>query len=711
MASVTSLDKDLRRLRLEKYTPAAANEARAWIEEALGQKLPSSDLLEGLKDGVALCKLVNLGASPPGIRFKQSTMPFVQMENISHFLRACQAPPFNLHQHDMFLTVDLYEQKDPAQVLQCLGAFSRAAHDANPHHFPDPIGHKNRAGGGALSPQTSGYRSPTGLRGRDASIKSSSSSAYGYGARPALTPHKARETTPSGRTSPARSPTVGSSSSPGPVSSWSKREHEGSTAPAWNIAQYGYMGGASQGNLGISFGGMRQITSAGPRVPTLAEKERKRKVEAERQEEADRQRRAQLEAEEKMARQQEERRWEDETQRLREQERQRVEEEKRRWEEQERQWKLAEEKRRQEEDEATAKLDEERKRAKGRSDARLRGQFLSQYQVEQAESESDRRGNTRSEELEKELERARLREEEYERERQTRSSSRPVSEIAAAKPRSRSRHRGASPTPSFPSAVGPKRGQNRNESWTRNDEREYLLNQHGKNSSSSNNNDEQQPVAAAAESQESTLEPTPESPNQHQQSIEIEAQLQMLPRRPLPEPNASPKSKLAGTGERVSARPLPDPANYISSATATTPTQSRTDRFLTTNTPPAQVQARQTYARELGATEERDSEDRRRVQSQVQTKAGGWASKSLLEREMEMERQRQQEWEEAQKETAKAVRPSDGVDGIGGGIGGRWDVGQWSGFTGGDSQNKGSQGIGSVRRQIAGPRPLPGSNR
>jgi hypothetical protein len=96
------------------------------------------------------------------------------------------------------------------------------------------------------------------------------------------------------------------------------------------------------------------------------------------------------------------------------------------------------------------------------------------------------------------------------------------------------------------------------------------------------------------------------------------------------------------------------------------------------------------------------------VQSQEKTKAGGWASKSLLEREMEMERQRQQEWEESQKETAAAVRSGNGVDGIGGGIGGKWDVGQWAGFTGGDSQNKGNQGIGAGRRQIVGPRPLPG---
>lgn len=56
MASVTSLDKDLRKARRDKYTPAAAAEARDWIEHVLGDKLPSSDLLEGLKDGLALCR-------------------------------------------------------------------------------------------------------------------------------------------------------------------------------------------------------------------------------------------------------------------------------------------------------------------------------------------------------------------------------------------------------------------------------------------------------------------------------------------------------------------------------------------------------------------------------------------------------------------------------------------------------------------------------
>lgn len=56
MASVSSLDKDMRDIRLSKYTPQAANEVRTWIEEVLGERLVAGDLLEALKDGTALCK-------------------------------------------------------------------------------------------------------------------------------------------------------------------------------------------------------------------------------------------------------------------------------------------------------------------------------------------------------------------------------------------------------------------------------------------------------------------------------------------------------------------------------------------------------------------------------------------------------------------------------------------------------------------------------
>lgn len=675
-------------------------------------------------------------------------MPFVQMENISHFLRACKSPPLNLQDHDVFLTVDLYEQKDPTQVLQCLSAFSRAAHTANPSRFPDPIGPKR---GSMMSPQSTGPSTPVG-RDRGLSSVSTASSAFGS-QRPVLPAHKTGDSG-SGRWSPTKSPPKSSS----PVSSsWSRREQEGATSPAWNIAQYGYMGGASQGNLGISFGGRRQITSAGPAVPNLAEKERRRKereAEEERQrqemEEEGRRRKAELEAEEARARVEEERRWEDETRRAREEERKKAEEEKKQWEEEERQWKLTEEKRRKEEAEAEARLAEERSRSRSQSSARLQGQFLSQYKAEQEAIKPQKTGDERIRELERELELAREREKQYELERQGRSSSKFVVGAKARGARSRSRPGTTSPP-------------SRQDSWARG-EREFLQTQWNRQQAAPAPRRQDADDSASAPPppiksprplpEPSRALPEPESrptpppriqshntggssrplpdPTAARQSASPEAVRPTPPprikshntggsSRPLPDPTAAasqtaspetsrptppPRIKSHNTGG--SSRPLPNPANYSSPPTAP---QNRTDRFLTNNAAPQQAVAHQTYSRELGATEERDAEDRRRVQSQNKTKAGGWASKSLLEREMEMERQRQQEWEEAQKETAKAVRSGDGVDGIGGGVGGRWDVGQWSGYTGGDSQNKGGTGIGAGRRQIVGPRPLPNPNR
>ncbi|KAL1875203.1 calponin [Diaporthe australafricana] len=680
-----SLDRDLKRLRLGKFTPAAANEARAWIEGILGQRL-SGDLLESLKDGVALCKLINLAVPPPGVKFKTSAMPFVQMENISHFLRACKAPPLNLQEHDMFLTVDLFEAKDPAQVLQCLGAFSRAANKANPSSFPTAIG--PRAAG--LSPQRTGAGgtlSPTPTPGsRPRGMSNSSNASSAYGGRPPLVAAKTGDST-SGRWSPAKSPTANGPKSPS-VSSWSSKANEGATSPAWNIAQYGYMGGASQANLGISFGGRRQITSAGPSVPSLAEKEKRRKAkEAEEQKQRDEEvarRQAELEAEEH-AKREEARRWEEETRRLREVEQRRAAEEKRRWEDEERQWKITEEKRRKEEEEAEKRLAQERSKGRRKSgDSRLQGQFLSQYQAEQTGG-GDESYSNRIKELEKELELARERESHYERERQDRV--RVKSGDAKSRARSRSRPRPASGEPT------------RQDSWAHGDERSALP---------QSRNEYTLPGSPLAQ------RPQP-PPRQHSRPLPDPAVAAAPPAAMVKTHRTGESARSGGTRSRAntaSSRPLPDPKAYSSPSTTPSPQMNRTDRYLASNSPaaPAPPAQQLTYARELGGgTEERDAEDRRRAQTQQRTKAGHMASKSLLEREMEMERQRQREWEESQKETAKAPRGPDGVDGIGGGIGGRWDVSQFAGYTGGDNLNRGTQGIGAGRRQIGGPRPLPGT--
>jgi hypothetical protein len=611
-------------------------------------------------------------------------MPFVQMENIALFLEACRKPPFGLQEHDMFLTVDLYESKDPAQVLQCLGAFSRAANRISPSSFPNPIGGKS--GRGFMSPQNTGAATSMvgggsyGIRGRGQSIASNTSSTFDPTNRPAnsLTPTRTGDSN-SGRWSPTKNGTA--PMSPG-VTSWSKKSDQGATSPAWNIAQYGYMGGASQGNMGVSFGGRRQITSAGPYVPNMAEKEKKRKekeMEEERlrqeAEAEERRRREEQQAEEERARIAEEQRWADETRKAREKERQRAEEEKRKWEEEEQRWRFEEEKRQKEEQEAEARLQEERKRLRGNSDARLRGQFLSQYQAENASQASNGGSHSsRIQELERELELAREREREYERERQAKvghkiledhdRTVRMKEETSKSRTRSRSRPRAPS-------------RKNSDEIW-REDERDYLRKQ----------------WSSQHASEESHPPPPSKSP------------------RPLPEPTPSLPPRM--TKQHTGSRPLPDPAKYAASnpqpPQAIPANQNRTDRYLASNPAPEAAKPKTTYSNEIGGFDsaaERDAEDRRRKQSQQKTKAGGWASKSLLEREMENERLRQLEWEESQKETRGKVSKSDGVDGIGGGIGGKWDVNQWTGYTGGDSQNRGTQGIGSSRRQIVGPRPPP----
>jgi transgelin len=612
-------------------------------------------------------------------------MPFVQMENISLFLRACQRAPFNLQPHDVFLTVDLYENKDPAQVLQCLSAFSRVANQAAPSRFPTVVGPRSRSG--FMSPQGTGTHAVGGNhgnRGRGISNASNASSAYSSVSKTAgsLTPSKTGDSN-SGRWSPTKNSTV--QLSPGSVSSWSKKDDEANTAPAWNINQYGYMGGASQGSMGISFGGRRQITSAAPYIPNMAEKERERKEKESKEEktrlqmeEEERQRRLEQDAEEERARIAEEVRWEEETKNLRGKEKARQEEERRRWEEEERKWKLDEEKRQQEDREAEARLENERRRLRDKHGSRLQGQFLSQYRAENA-IPSGNDESSRIKELEQELELARERERQYERERLDRMGKqdhrtleehdvivRPKEEGSKSRVRSRSRPRAPSP--------------NDKDELRRNDEKEY-----------------QHELYEYYEDEQLPVEP-----------------------RPLPEPTLP--IQLKPNHAAPSSRPLPNPATYVSPKTAPASTYSnstpglsnRTDRFLASNPVPQQPRAHVTYASELGAFDssaERDAEDHRRTTSQAKTKAGGWASKSLLEREMELERQRQLEWEEGQKATTEAAKKGfrkDGVDGIGGGLDGRFDKGQWAGYTGGDNQNKGSQGIGASRRQIVGPRPPPG---
>jgi len=634
----------MRKLRLDRYTPGAANEVRKWIEGILGERLPPGDLMDVLRDGVALCKLVNRAVSP-GVKYKASSMPFVQMENISHFLRACEMPPLSLPSHDRFLTVDLYDNKDPAQVLQCIAAFSRRANQLSPAAFPMAIGAKSK--GTSLSPESTGPgQSPYTPKVVGYTMNSPKTDTSPVTTFNSL--NKAAYSN-SGRTSPTKSNSLsrGGLATGGPVSSWSSRADEGQTAPAWNIHQYGYMGGASQGNQGVAFGARRQITSASPDVPSLAQKEKmlREKLEREKREleENEQRLRAQQDVDEASAREEEERRWQEETRRLKEEDDlSRAKEEAR--------TQRADQARR--DQEAEDRMTASRSRQRTTSDGRLNGQFLSAYQAGQKPTPQPPARNLESQqsaeaqriaELERQL--AEMKQVAAERERQE--------QVATHEDPAPTYSKDSTPSkPALPTRPSGNVQSAHQDDWDAS-ERDYLKKAH----------------------QEYQNTPTKEH----------------APQKP-PRPQATEPS-----------RPLPVPTNYNPNSNPNS-NATRTSRFLSSNPAPEPPSATTHTAPESNhsSTAEHDAETRRRLASQRTTRAGNWASKSLLEREMERERERQRDWEESQRATATAARDMQ----EGSGPGQSWDVHQY-GFTGGDSQNRGGAGlgVGGARRQIIGPRP------
>lgn len=73
-----SLDRDITQRLQEKYDPGMADEAKEWIENCLGETLPDEDLMDSLKDGTILCRLLNV-VTPGSTKYKVSKMPFVQV--------------------------------------------------------------------------------------------------------------------------------------------------------------------------------------------------------------------------------------------------------------------------------------------------------------------------------------------------------------------------------------------------------------------------------------------------------------------------------------------------------------------------------------------------------------------------------------------------------------------------------------------------------
>lgn len=127
------LDAELAAKASAKYDVTMEREASVWISAVTGTSL-GDDFGEALRDGVALCRVINV-IEPNSIRkIETSNMPFKQRENISHFLQACRR--MGVKEYECFETVDLFDLKDLGAVVRCLHALGRNVQRTQPTFRP-----------------------------------------------------------------------------------------------------------------------------------------------------------------------------------------------------------------------------------------------------------------------------------------------------------------------------------------------------------------------------------------------------------------------------------------------------------------------------------------------------------------------------------------------------------------------------------------------
>ncbi|TFK01355.1 Calponin-1 [Platysternon megacephalum] len=118
------LSAEVKNKLAQKYDPQREQELRLWIEDTTGERL-ADNFMEGLKDGVVLCKLINKLQPGSVKKVNESTQNWHQLENISNFIKAISK--YGVKPHDIFEANDLFENTNYTQVQSTLIALASQA--------------------------------------------------------------------------------------------------------------------------------------------------------------------------------------------------------------------------------------------------------------------------------------------------------------------------------------------------------------------------------------------------------------------------------------------------------------------------------------------------------------------------------------------------------------------------------------------------------
>ena len=132
------MDAELAAKRSANFDTARAAIAISWLCE-LSQtlKFPVVQMWARLKDGYILCSAANRLQANACPKVNVSSMPFKQMENVTAFINACRSV-FRVPEHELFETVDLYEEKDLGSFVTCICSLGRVIAAAPPRGFKGP---------------------------------------------------------------------------------------------------------------------------------------------------------------------------------------------------------------------------------------------------------------------------------------------------------------------------------------------------------------------------------------------------------------------------------------------------------------------------------------------------------------------------------------------------------------------------------------------
>lgn len=127
-APKSGIAADIQRKRQSEYKVSMENEVVDWIEYVLNEgKGEFVDFHEWLLDGTILCKLFNCIEQNKisSKHFRPTPAPFKQLDNINVFLLACK--DYGVKEGELFVSLDLHEANDLAQVISSIFALERVA--------------------------------------------------------------------------------------------------------------------------------------------------------------------------------------------------------------------------------------------------------------------------------------------------------------------------------------------------------------------------------------------------------------------------------------------------------------------------------------------------------------------------------------------------------------------------------------------------------